>query len=322
MRVAIVSAIGAVARKALRREGILKKVRIGVGADPPLVGDLKIPFSDIGERCGELQRPDFELNAYAPPLFLKRRANEASLLFRGTFQRQAHAHAVLFAAKARSFEKPFGASRIVGILRDVRFGGPVIRGQHSSRQLCLAAEQIADERFAVGRKSESLAKFAIRQDGIFKIEPEVTEIRAGMIADGEIKLPGENGNNVGRKRAHLKVGRAFAKFERTNDAIGDHSESHALDLRRVTEVFRIALEHNFFVLRLLNKAKRAGADGVARKVGAGVCRNDADGGGDETQDERSVRFAEVNDDRGRIRSFNGRYKTKGAALGRLVRRTS
>jgi hypothetical protein len=75
-----VAAIGAVGREALRREGIFKKIRIGVGANPALVGDLKISLGDVGEQRGQFERPDFELNPHAPPLFLQRRADEEPVL--------------------------------------------------------------------------------------------------------------------------------------------------------------------------------------------------------------------------------------------------
>jgi hypothetical protein len=118
-----VAAIGAVGREALRREGIFKKIRIGVGANPALVGDLKISLGDVGEQRGQFERPDFELNPHAPPLFLQRSAAPMrSLFFRETFQRQTQAHAVRLASEARGFEKLFGAREIVRILRDVRSG--------------------------------------------------------------------------------------------------------------------------------------------------------------------------------------------------------
>jgi len=92
-------------------------------------------------------------------------------------------------------------------------------------------KEIADERFAVGRESESLANFAMGQDRIFEIKTEVGEIRAGAIGHCKIGLARENGNDVRRKRTHLKIGRAFAKFERANDTVGDDAESHARDPR-------------------------------------------------------------------------------------------
>jgi hypothetical protein len=80
-----VSAIGAVGREALRRESIFEKIRIGVGADPALIGDLKISFGDVGEQRGEFERPEFQLDPGAASLFLKRCADKARLLFGGTF---------------------------------------------------------------------------------------------------------------------------------------------------------------------------------------------------------------------------------------------
>jgi hypothetical protein len=97
-------------------------------------------------------------------------------------------HAVLFACEARSIENLFGASGIVGVLRDIRLGGPVIRGQHARGELRLPMEEKADERLAVGRKSESLAKFAMGQHRIFEIETEVVEIRAGTVGDCKVGL--------------------------------------------------------------------------------------------------------------------------------------
>jgi len=154
-----VPAIGAVRRKALRRESIFKKVRIGVGANPALVGDLEISLGNVGEQRGKLKRPQFKLDAHAAPLFLKGRANEAGLLFRRAFQREMRADSVLLARETRSVEYLFGASRIVRILRDIRFGGPVIRGQSAPSQLRLATEEIANERFAVGRQRKELGEF-------------------------------------------------------------------------------------------------------------------------------------------------------------------
>jgi len=61
-------------------------------------------------------------------LLLKRRADEASLFFGGAFQSELQAHAILFARETRGAENLLGASGIVRILRDIRFGGPVIRG--------------------------------------------------------------------------------------------------------------------------------------------------------------------------------------------------
>jgi len=88
---------------------------------------------------------------------------------------------------------------ILGVRRDIRFGGPV-SGQHARGQLRLPMKEIADERFAVGRESESLANFAMGQDRIFEIKTEVGEIRAGAIGHCKIGLARENGNDVRRKR--------------------------------------------------------------------------------------------------------------------------
>jgi len=54
----------------LTRKRIQKKVRIGVGADPPLVSDLEISLGDVGKQRGEFQGPQFELNAGTAPLLL------------------------------------------------------------------------------------------------------------------------------------------------------------------------------------------------------------------------------------------------------------
>src|SRR6266446_10452766 len=170
MRIAVVSAIGAVGRESLGGKRIFEKIRIGVGADPALVGDLKISSGNVGEERCELERAKFEFDAGAAPLFLKSRADEASLFIGGTFQREVQAHAVLFAGKARGVEKLSGAGGIVGILRDIRFGGPVIGRKHAGGELGLAVEEIADKRVAIGREGERLAEFAMGQRGVLEIE--------------------------------------------------------------------------------------------------------------------------------------------------------
>src|SRR5437016_1340643 len=92
--------------------------------------------------------------------------------------------------------------------------------------------------------------------------------------------------------------------------------------RSAAEIFGIALDDRFLVLRLLHEAKRARADGVPRKIGAGVSGNDAYGRRNQVHAERSIRFSAMDDDRGRIRSFNGPQQPKRAALGRFVCRIS
>ena len=67
-RVAVVSAVGAVGRKAFRREGKFKKIGIGVGANPPLVRELKISARDIRTKSSESEGTDFEFNANAAAL--------------------------------------------------------------------------------------------------------------------------------------------------------------------------------------------------------------------------------------------------------------
>ena len=133
-----------------------------------------------------------------------------------------------------------------------------------------------------------------------------------MLSRCKIGLARKNGNDIRRKGTHLQIGRAFAQFERANDAVGDDAESHARNLRRITEVFRISLQDNLFVLRLPNESKRTGADGVAGKIGAGVCRNDADGARNEIHAEGSVRLSEMKDDRGVVGSFDGGDHAKGS----------
>src|SRR5258707_14492896 len=79
-RIAVVSAVGAVGWEALGGKSKLKKIGIGVGADPALVGDLKIPSGNVGEERREFERAKFELDANAAPLFLKSRSHKARLL--------------------------------------------------------------------------------------------------------------------------------------------------------------------------------------------------------------------------------------------------
>src|SRR5260370_41759987 len=110
------------------------------------------------------------------------------------------------------------------------------------------------------------------------------------------------------------MGRTFAKFERGQNPFGDNSESPATDLSRTAKVFRVSLDDNLLVLRLLYEAKWARADGMAGKVGAGVRGNNANGARNEIHAERSVRLAEMKDDRGVVGSFDGRDHAKGALL--------
>ena len=72
-RVAVVSAVGAVGRESLGGKSKFEKIGIGVGADPALVGDLKISSGNIGEERREFERAKFEFDAGAAPLFLKSR---------------------------------------------------------------------------------------------------------------------------------------------------------------------------------------------------------------------------------------------------------
>src|SRR6267378_892672 len=110
------------------------------------------------------------------------------------------------------------------------------------------------------------------------------------------------------------MGRAFAKFERANDGVGNDSESDASDLRRVAKVFRTPLDDNLFVLRLLRESKGAGADGAAGKVGASVRGNDANGARNEIHAEGSKRLTEMKDDRGIVGRFDGGDHAKSSAF--------
>ena len=109
------------------------------------------------------------------------------------------AHAVLFAGEACSVKKPFGADGIVGILRDVRFGGPVIGRKHAGGELGLAVEEIANQRLAIRREGQRLAEFAMGKRRVFEIEAEVGEIGAGPFRDGETRLAREDRDNVRRE---------------------------------------------------------------------------------------------------------------------------
>ncbi len=80
----------------------------------------------------------------------------------------------------------------------------------------------------------------------------------------------------------------------------------------------MARQHNFLVLRLLQEAKGTGAYGVTRKAGAGVRGNDGNGGGDEVDAKGGIRLAEVKDDRGVVRRFDGGDQAKGSAFWGLV----
>src|SRR5439155_18279311 len=102
------------------------------------------------------------------------------------------------------------------------------------------------------------------------------------------------------------------QFERPHHAVGNDSESHAADLRRITKVLSISLDDNFFVLRLLNETKGAGADRVARKIRAGIRGNDADGRRNEIHAEGSVRLAEMKNDCGVVGRFDRGDHAKGA----------
>ena len=111
----------------MTRKRIQKKVRIGVGADPPLVSDLEISLGDVGKQRGEFQGPQFELNAGTAPLLLERRANEAGLLIGGAFQDEVETHSPLVPGDTRRVEKLFSARGIIGIVGDIWFGGPMVR---------------------------------------------------------------------------------------------------------------------------------------------------------------------------------------------------
>ncbi len=44
-----------------------------------------------------------------------------------------------------------------------------------------SVKKIADERFAVGGEGERLADFALGENGIFQVEAEIAEVRAGAL---------------------------------------------------------------------------------------------------------------------------------------------
>src|ERR1700730_13681476 len=229
-----------------------------------------------------------------------------------------HAHAALLARETGSVEKLFGASGIVPIPRDGRFGGPMIRGQRTGGDLGLPVEEIADEGFKVRGKTEGLTKLAAGQESIFKVEAKIIEIRSGSIGDLQIGLARENGNTVRREGTHFDVSGAFAEFECANYGVRDDPEADASEVRGTAEESRIAFDDDFFILRLLNEAKGAGADRMVGKIGAGLGGNDADRRTNQIDGERRIGLAEMEYYRDVIGRLDRSDQPKGPALGRLV----
>jgi hypothetical protein len=163
-----------------------------------------------------------------------------------------------------------------------------------------------------------LTEFTARQKRIFEIQAKIGEIRARTLCDRESGLARENRNDIGGKRAHFKIGGAFAELQRSNDGVGDDSETHAGELRSTAIVFRIAFDDNLFVLRLLNEAEGARADGMAREIGGGICRDDTDGGINEVDRKRGVWLAQTEDDRSVVGGVDGSDKPESPALWRLI----
>ena len=82
------SAVGAVGRKTLRGKNKFEHVGIVVGADPSRIGELEVASCGVGEKRGEFQRKQFEIDAHAAPLLLQHSADEAGLFLGGSFQRE------------------------------------------------------------------------------------------------------------------------------------------------------------------------------------------------------------------------------------------
>lgn len=216
-------------------------------------------------------------------------------------------------------EECTGVSRVVAVLRDVGFVGPMIWGKNAGSDDGFAVQKVADERGAIGGVGKGLANFAMGEDGVLKVDAEVGEIRAAMFGDSEIGLTAECGNHVGGKRTHLKVGGTFAKFEGADDGVGDDAEANGFNGWRANEIAGIFPDDDLIVLRLRDEAKWTGADRMKRKIGRGVLRNDADRGTREVPEERGVGFFQVKDDGGGIGRFDFRDVLKGATLWRVIR---
>ena len=77
------SAIGAVGREAFAGKGELEEIRVVIRADPAEEIELEVAFDGIGEKCGEFEGAEFEIDAYAAPLFLKSSAENAELFVGG-----------------------------------------------------------------------------------------------------------------------------------------------------------------------------------------------------------------------------------------------
>ncbi len=151
----------------------------------------------------------------------------------------------------------------------------MIGRQNARSDFCLAAEQISDERFAVGGIREGLPELPVRQNRIFEIEAAIGEVRSGAIRDRQIGPARKNGNDIRRERGHFEISGALAEFQSAHDGVRDDAEAHACKLRRAAKVIRIALDDNLFVLRLLDEAERTGANRVPGEIRAGVGGNDA-----------------------------------------------
>jgi len=184
----------------------------------------------------------------------------------------------------------------------------------------LAVKKIANERVAVGGEGQRLAYLAAREERIFEIDSKVGEIGAGTIGNLEIGAARENGNDVGGERTHFDVRGTLAKFEGANDGVGNDAEADTGDeWQRAKVIVGMALDGDFFIPGLLDKTKGSGTDRLAGEISSGVNGDDAQRGANEIDGKGSVRFAEVEDDRGGVESLDGREQTEGAALGRFVR---
>src|SRR5216684_403168 len=116
------------------------------------------------------------------------------------------ADSVLPAGEAGGIENFLRADGIERVLRDIWLIGPMIWRKRARGDPRLAAEQVADEGFAIGGERQGLAHFAVREDGVFEIETEVVQVDARALGDGESGLAGEDGNHVRGQGTHLEVG--------------------------------------------------------------------------------------------------------------------
>ena len=130
----------------------------------------KLPLAASERTRGEFEGAEFEVDADAAPLLLKRCAKDAELLVGGSFQREVEGARHLFRGETRGIEKLFRAGGVERVLRDVRFVGPVIGRKNAAGDTGLAVNQIADERLAVGSIGQGLANFAAFEDGVFEVE--------------------------------------------------------------------------------------------------------------------------------------------------------